>query len=95
MAQIVIEIDDKTYKAFMELISINLGRSNYKGIIGKCLNAIKHGKVLPKGHGRLIDEKVLLRKLRSRNFGFNLPTWVKVAIDNTPTIIEADKEEGK
>lgn len=50
MAQIVIDIDDKTYKAFMELISINLGRSNYKGIIGKCLNAIKHGVVLPKGH---------------------------------------------
>lgn len=52
-----------------------------------------HGTVLPKGHGRLIDEKVLLRKLRSRNFGFNLPTWIKVAIDNTPTIIEADKED--
>lgn len=50
MAQIVIDIPDNTYKAFMELISINLGRSNYKGIIEKCLDAIKHGKVLSKGH---------------------------------------------
>ena len=33
--QIVIDIDDKTYKAFTELISINLGRSTYKGIIEK------------------------------------------------------------
>lgn len=49
MAKIVIDIDDKTYKAFMELISINLGRSIYKGIIEKCLNAIKYGKVLLKG----------------------------------------------
>lgn len=53
--------------------------------------AIANGIPLPKGRGRLIDEKILLRKLRSRNFGFNLPTWVKVAIDDTPTIIEADK----
>lgn len=49
MAQILIDLDDKTYKAFMELISINLGRSNYKGIIEKCLDATKHGKVLPEG----------------------------------------------
>ncbi len=50
MAKIVIDIDDKTYKKFMELIAINLGRSLIKGIIGKCLNAIRNGIVLPKGH---------------------------------------------
>lgn len=49
MAQIVINIDNKTYKVFMELMAGNLWRSNYKGIIGKCLDAIKHGVVLPKG----------------------------------------------
>lgn len=85
MAQILIDIDDKTYKAFMELISINLGRSNYKGIIEKCLNAIKHGKVLPKCHGRLIDADY---KVSSDG-----RTIESVCGYIAPTIIEADKEE--
>lgn len=85
MAQIVIDIDDKTYKAFMELISINLGRSNYKGIIEKCLGAIKHGKVLPKGHGRLIDADY---KVSSDG-----RTIESVCGYIAPTIIEADKGE--
>ena len=92
MAQIVIDIDDKTYKAFMELISINLGRSNYKGIIGKCLNAIKHGKVLPKGCGRLVDADKLNDYFwdnRSRLFH---SSDCRIAIDKADTIIEADKE---
>lgn len=61
--------------------------------LGHYERLIVNGTPLPKDYERLIDEKILLRKLRSRNFGFNLPTWVKVAIDDTPTIIEADKEE--
>lgn len=60
--------------------------------LGHYERLIVNGTPLPKDYERLIDEKILLRKLRSRNFGFNLPTWVKVAIDDTPTIIEADKE---
>lgn len=97
MAQIVIDIDDKTYKAFMELISVNLGRSNYKGIIGKCLDAIKHGKVLPKGHGDLKDADALIKHIK------NLPkcpnghsqvydeAMIINMIEDKPTIIEADK----
>lgn len=64
-------------------------------ILEMLLDAFNEAVVLPKGHERLIDEKILLRKLRSRNFGFNLPTWVQVAIDNTPTTIEADKAESE
>lgn len=82
--EVVIKIDKNTFKKYQESVDCE-----ERAII-------VHGTPLPKGRGRLIDEKILLRKLRSRNFGFNLPTWVKVAIDNTPTIIEADmaKSEG-
>lgn len=90
MAKIVIDIDDKTYKAFMELIAINLGRSN-KGIIEKCLNAIKHGTPLPKGHGRLIDTSNLMTV--TDYDGENEKTYITYdEIENAPTIIEADKE---
>ena len=93
MAQIVIDIPDKTYKAFMELISINLGRSN-KGIIEKCLNAIKHGKVLPKGHGRIGD----LDALRCENTDFDTYNDYCTMFDEieaAETIIEADKAESE
>lgn len=106
MAQIVIDIDDKTYKAFMELISINLGRSNYIGIIGKCLDAIKHGKVLPKGHGRLIDAdefknycqtglenvKPLFKTEKYRKLAIDITQGIIADVDEMEPIIEADKE---
>lgn len=87
MAQIVINISNDTY---YRCKNERVGLLPFD--IPEVCDAIRNGIPLPKEHGRLIDEKVLLRKLRSRNFGFNLPTWIKVAIDNTPTIIEADKE---
>lgn len=93
MAKIVIDIDDKTYKAFMELISI-LGRSNYKGIIGKCLDAIRHGVVLPKGHGRIGD----LDALRCENADFDTYNDYCTMFDEieaAETIIEADKAESE
>lgn len=101
MAQILIDIDDKTYKAFMELISVNLGRSNYKGIIEKCLDAIKHGKVLPKGYGRLIDaDKFLKDNEAYTGWILNSSEWggenaykdtLEDLVNEAPTIIEADK----
>lgn len=86
--ELVIKMPKNTYRQIQAL-----ARNNYfeYDICGNSMRRIANGIPLPKGHGRLIDEKILLRKLRSRNFGFNLPTWVKVAIDDTPTIIEADK----
>lgn len=62
MAKIVIDIDDKDYKMFVELMAGNLWcSSNYQNIIGKCLDAIKHGKVLPKGYGRIGDLDKLIK----------------------------------
>ena len=50
--------------------------------------AIAQGTPLPKGHGRLIDEKIAYKKFYSR-------CLAKVATEvftETPTIIEADAE---
>lgn len=84
--ELVIKIDKAYYDTIKDMVDVGLGTGD---------TAIANGIPLPKGRGRLIDEKILLRKLRSRNFGFNLPTWIKVAIDNTPTTIEADKAESE
>ncbi len=106
MAKIVIDIDDKTYKAFTELIAINLGRNLIcKGIIGKCLNAIKHGKVLPKGYGRLGDLDALYEEMvngiKAGNYEEGFEHYANInnvddcveAVRYADTIIEADKEE--
>lgn len=94
MAKIVIDINDKDYKLFMELMSGNLWRSNYQNIIGKCLDAIKHGKVLPKGYGRLGDLTKLYNEIDARNKGKNKGkyTGILALVTFADTIIEADKE---
>lgn len=41
--KLLIEIDEKTFKDFHECVVINIGRSNGKTIIEKCLKAISKG----------------------------------------------------
>lgn len=102
MAKIVIDIDDKDYKMFVELMAGNLWcSSNYQNIIGKCLDAIKHGKVLPKGYGRIGDLDKLIKRVT------NLPKYpngcskvydeamIINIINNELAIIEADKGENE
>lgn len=62
--ELVINIDNETYSAVQSLIALNTEKRNFKGIIGKCLNAVKNGVVLPKGHGRLIDADVFADKIK-------------------------------
>ena len=59
--------------------------------------AIANGIILPKGHGRLIDASKL--KLHEKELQANDISWLFNAytpeeIDNAPTIIEADEENG-
>lgn len=42
----IIDIDEKDYKAFMELVAINLGRCNGKSIIQSCLRSIRNSTPL-------------------------------------------------
>ena len=94
--QIVIDIQDK-YK------------DNYKTVYNgsekadEMLNAIKNGKPLPKGHGRLIDANKFIDNIRrtaeitEERVGYGCCTWSEQSIiediNNEPTIIEADTEE--
>lgn len=55
--------------------------------------AIKNGTLLPKGHGRLIDADALENYIKE-----DADEWDKYAlayVEDTPTIIEADKGEVK
>lgn len=106
MAKIVIDIDDKDYKMFVELMAGNLWcSSNYQNIIGKCLDAIKHGKVLSKGHGKIGDLDQLIQTMKELNDdnggeplnavdrGYDLAYQHMVEVAKECVIIEADKEE--
>lgn len=51
---------------------------------GMILKAVKSGKVLPKGHGDLIDRDVAYEELGDIGYGDDLLRFV-------PTVIKADK----
>jgi hypothetical protein len=82
--QIVIEIDEKTYKDIQSHDWKNGGRW-----FSEEWKAIHNGTPLPKGHGRLIDADALNRKdVNCANIPMNF-------IDTAPTIIEADGGDGE
>lgn len=51
--------------------------------------AVKNGKTLLKGHGRLIDADAIVMPMLETETD---EKWMRVAINSTPTIIEVDKE---
>lgn len=81
--QIVIDIDDETYK------DIKKGTISFRDVPLESVNAIANGTPLPKGHGRLIDEREVYKKLYYRC----LAKVARKVLNETPTIIEADKEQ--
>ena len=57
-------------------------------------NKILNGKLLPKGHGDLIDREALRSKLQLWDHNVNaIPNYAWAAIDNAPAVIEADEGE--
>jgi hypothetical protein len=79
--QIVIEIDDELY----EIIK-NPKKLETMYHAGRLCKAVNSGKVLPKGHGRLIDADAVLEE----PFGNTYKD-----IDIAETIIEAESEDKK
>ena len=88
--QIVIEMTEDDYKKVQD------GRA----AVTVMRNAIRNGKVLPKGHGDLVDRNELLGYIDSMQSWLNengyrvirrvkLTDYIQVSL---PTIIEADKE---
>lgn len=89
--QIVINIDKEKYDGIM-YHDLELSEE-YSIMIG----AIRNGTVLPKGHGRLLDENEILKKDNIDEYadwcGEMHEAISLIAIHNAPTVLEADKEE--
>ena len=90
--QIVIEILEEIYThllaryKYQNIDDIGLSELDKVGV------SIKNGKPLPKGHGRLIDADDIA--LIDEQFYVPSDYYVaESAINDAPTIIEADKEE--
>lgn len=98
--QIVIDIPEDDYRKAQD------GRAS----VSMMRKAIKNGKMLPKGHGRLIDADYLKDVILLHNFHGNNKNIVPYAdrrgyrlrqrevdesIINAPTIIEADNGESE
>ena len=87
--ELVIKIPEDRYK---EIVS---GIFDADGYFKTNLTlAFRNGTLLPEGHGRLIDEDELKKVIQENDVlnmrGFN----VRICdINNTSTIIEADKEQ--
>lgn len=70
---------------------------------GRLCEAVRKGQMLPKGHGRLIDaDKFLKDNEAYTGWILNSSDWggenaykdaLEDLVNETPTIIEADKEE--
>ena len=90
--QIVIDIDEKVYNDFKDAYR--------RGYCGRMidLDIIINGTILPKGHGRLIDADAIKPRFCNSNiylkYGEKGFWYYSVKdVNDTPTIIEADKEE--
>lgn len=94
--QIVIDINEEEYNL--------IKRTNSHYLI-RYERMIKNGVPLPKGHGRIGDLTAVMNDINQSieemtNIGITVDgdyLWGKLndAIDNTPTIIEADKAESE
>lgn len=87
--EVVIKIPKNIYESLYDPFD-----EMWKHYLVACGYAIRHGTVLPKGHGRLLildEEKV---KERFTNFSFSVQDWIsEVGISEaTLKVIEADTE---
>lgn len=82
--QIVIKIPEVFYEALRKTDRILGGQRSGKTLMSVIYNAVAKGTPLPKGHGRLIDEKDLSLMTVHMIDG--------MFVCDAPTIIEADKE---
>ena len=95
--KIVIDIDDERYKDIQRIAEVQLGLARFQ----TAEQIIAKGIPLPKGHGRLIDEKeanalIAEGKNGKAYFGTVNKDWEVIDFLKTvPTVIEADLESEK
>ena len=84
--QIVIDIDENIYTRLFDNC-----KNNLYDMRAVCY-AVRKGTIIPKGHGRLIDESdIEWAKFKSKYSEYDeLVHWED--IEDAPTIISADKE---
>ena len=81
--QIVIDIPDERYKDIQRIAEVQMQRR-----MPTIEQIIANGTPLPKGHGAIKDiSQIEIPMCEDRAY----ETWVQVAINAAPTIIEADK----
>ena len=90
--QIVIDIDDNLYTRLFD------SGVDYVMDMRRACAAIRNGKPLPKGHGRLIDYGYVVDAIddwvNSGEYNYtNATDYLRNRIRNVPTVIEADKGE--
>ena len=92
--KIVIDIPESSYRLLQKQARTKIGREN----LDEWSEAVLNGTPLPKGHGRLIDAdaikpiKAPIAPLTPEDTVHYEWVYMKRWIDQTPTIIEADKE---
>ena len=90
--QIVIDITDETYEYMTPKEPREMTNKKAAEWFVMLYNAIfVNGKVLPKGHGRLVDADALAKRMAEYGWHHSDST-VHEFVDDFPTIIEADKE---
>lgn len=98
--ELIIKIPDYEYEDLKGLYKLGLDKpAAYKTFIEKtCVEAIANGRLLPEGHGDLIDRNALITELETdyhnslSESGAHLFVELTNYIDEAETIIESDKE---
>lgn len=90
--QIVINIPEVFYEALRNTDEIISGQRSGKTLMSVIFNAVANGTPLPKVHGRLGDLDALEEEISSWGMNDYEPLDFIDAIDDAPTVIEADKE---
>ena len=91
MNEIVIKIDDKLHEQICSDAEIMIygGMRSGKTLLATLLRAVRNGKVLPKGHGRLIDADAFIGTLDASDRDIYCEQAIN---EDAPTLVEADKE---
>lgn len=94
--ELVIKIPERIYKQIMTTQSYIFGFSSEKSLSAETLKAIRTGIPIPKGHGKIVDVDKIWDEVP--DISSPLENHFKTYdfcrfLENTPAIIEADKED--
>lgn len=90
MKEIVIKLNDTDYESLTSSSSVVVELATIRNLV----DAVIHGKVLPNGHGELIDARAFLQSINNSDYDTyndysNTFDW----IEGAETLVEADKGE--